>query len=126
LSMILTNCFYTCITHMMEKILPDLWKFKLTQFQTYSFLTTVFKKKGQKLQQSHYNPDRAWGFQEVQDLRLQDNQHTKVVRLSVLHTGHFYTPGNTPVTHFCHRLSRPRGHSASGRIMSMKNPTTLK
>jgi hypothetical protein len=30
-------------------------------------------------------------------------------------------PGNTPGTHFCQRLSRPQGHSATGRIMSLKN-----
>jgi hypothetical protein len=30
-------------------------------------------------------------------------------------------PGNTPGTHFCKRLSRPQGHSATGRIMSLKN-----
>jgi hypothetical protein len=30
-------------------------------------------------------------------------------------------PGNIPGTHFCKRLSRPQGHSAAGRIMSMKN-----
>jgi hypothetical protein len=30
-------------------------------------------------------------------------------------------PGNAPGTHFCKRLSRPQGHSAIGRIMSMKN-----
>jgi hypothetical protein len=30
-------------------------------------------------------------------------------------------PGNTPGTHFCTRLSRPQGHSATGRIMSLKN-----
>jgi hypothetical protein len=30
-------------------------------------------------------------------------------------------PGNAPGTHFCWRLSRPQGHSAIGRIMSMKN-----
>jgi len=29
-------------------------------------------------------------------------------------------PENTPGTHFCYRLSRPQGHSAIGRIMSMK------
>jgi len=29
-------------------------------------------------------------------------------------------PGNTPGTHFRYRLSRPQGHSAIGRIMSMK------
>ena len=30
-------------------------------------------------------------------------------------------PGNAPDTHFCYRLSRSQGHSAIGRIMSMKN-----
>jgi hypothetical protein len=30
-------------------------------------------------------------------------------------------PGNIPGTHFCYRLSRTQGHSAAGRIMSMKN-----
>jgi hypothetical protein len=30
-------------------------------------------------------------------------------------------PGNTPGIHFCRRLSRPQGHNAIGRIMSMKN-----
>ena len=45
----------------------------------------------------------------------------KVVRLSALRTGHLYTPGNIPGTHFCWRLSQPRGHRAAGRIMWMKN-----
>ena len=45
----------------------------------------------------------------------------KVVRFSALRTGHLYPPGNIPGTHFCQRLSRPQGHSAAGRIMSMKN-----
>jgi hypothetical protein len=30
-------------------------------------------------------------------------------------------PGNTPGTHFCERPSLPQGHSATGRIMSLKN-----
>jgi hypothetical protein len=29
--------------------------------------------------------------------------------------------GNTSGTHFCQRLSRPQGHSATGRIMPLKN-----
>jgi hypothetical protein len=27
------------------------------------------------------------------------------------------SPGNTPGTHFCYRLSWPQGHSAIGRIL---------
>ena len=30
-------------------------------------------------------------------------------------------PGNTLGTHFSWRVSRPQGHSATGRIMSLKN-----
>ena len=47
----------------------------------------------------------------------------KVVRLSALRTGRFNHPpaGNIPGTHFRYRLSQPQGHSAAGRIMSMKN-----
>ena len=30
-------------------------------------------------------------------------------------------PRNTPGTHFCQRMSRPQGHGATGRIMSLKN-----
>jgi len=41
--------------------------------------------------------------------------------LSALRTGRLYPPGNIPGTHFCYRLSKPQGHSAAGRIMSMKN-----
>jgi len=34
-------------------------------------------------------------------------------------------PGNIPGTHFCYRVIRPQGHSAAGRIMSMKNPNDI-
>ena len=44
-----------------------------------------------------------------------------VIRLSALRTVRLYPPGSIPGTHFCERLSRPQGHSAAGRIMSMKN-----
>ena len=38
--------------------------------------------------------------------KFQHNWHMMVVRLSALHTGHHYSPGNIPVTHFCYRLSQ--------------------
>ena len=40
--------------------------------------------------------------------------------VSLTHRPHL-PPGNSPGTHFFQRLSRPQGHSAIGRIMSMKN-----
>jgi hypothetical protein len=47
------------------------------------------------------NLDRPLGFQEVEAHRFLDNRHMKVVRLSALHTGRLYPPGNIPGTHFC-------------------------
>ena len=40
---------------------------------------------------------------------------------SALRTGRLYAPGDNPGTHFCWRLSRPQGHCAAERTMSMKN-----
>ena len=62
-------------------------------------------------------------LQEGEAPTFQDSRHMKMVRLSVLRTGRLYPPGNIPGTHFCYRLSRPQGHSAARRIMSMKNST---
>ena len=45
----------------------------------------------------------------------------KAVSLSALSTGRLYPLGNISGTHFSERLSRPQGHSAAGRIISMKN-----
>ena len=45
----------------------------------------------------------------------------KVVRLSALSTDRLYPLGNTPGTHSCYKLSPPQGHSAAGRILSIKN-----
>jgi len=69
--------------------------------------------------------DRSWGFHEAEAPRFQDNRHMKVVRLSALRTGHLYPPGNIPGTHFCYKLSQPQGHSATRRIMSMKNSNDI-
>jgi hypothetical protein len=73
-----------------------------------------------KVNQFHYRPI---GFQEVEAPRFLDNWHVKVVRLSALRTSRLYPPGKISGTHFCYRLSRPQGHSATKRIMSMKNFT---
>jgi len=44
-----------------------------------------------------------------------------VVRLSALRTGRLDPPGNILGTNFCKGLSQPQGHSATGRIVAMKN-----
>ena len=45
----------------------------------------------------------------------------KVVWLSTLRTGRLYPSGKIPGTQFCYWLSRPEGHSATGRFKLMKN-----
>ena len=65
--------------------------------------------------------DRPRGFQEVEAPRFQDSRHIKMVTFLALHTGRFYPQEIFPGTHFCQTLSRPQGHSAARRIMSMKN-----
>ena len=65
--------------------------------------------------------DRPSGFHVVEVLRFCNNWHMKVASLSALCTSHLSPPGNIPDTHFCYRLSQPQDHSATRRIMSMKN-----
>jgi hypothetical protein len=36
-----------------------------------------------------------------------------------------FTPRNIHGTHFCYRLSRPQGHSAAGRIMSIEKSSDI-
>jgi hypothetical protein len=74
-----------------------------------------------KVKQSHYRPGQALRVQEVEAPRFQDSRHMKVARLSALRTVRLYPSGNIPGTHFYQRLSQPQGHSAAGRITSMKN-----
>jgi hypothetical protein len=49
------------------------------------------------------------------------NPHMKVASLPALHTGRLYAQGNIHGTHFCYRMSRPKGHSTAGKIISIKN-----
>jgi hypothetical protein len=70
---------------------------------------------------------QAWrspkGSRRLRLLELIDSWHMKVARLSDSRTGCLYPllPWKIPVTHFYQRLSgRPQGHSASGKIKSMK------
>jgi hypothetical protein len=67
-----------------------------------------------KVKQSHYKPGQA--LREIS--RQSAHEGGKVV--NPMHRPPL-PPGNIPGTHFCQRLSQPQGHSAAGRIMSMKN-----
>ena len=80
--------------------------------------------QGARVNKSKAVPLQAWsGPESSRKLSFPDFMTTaqgggKVVNLT--HRPHL-PPGNSPGTHFCLRLSRPQGHSAIGRIMSMKN-----
>ena len=69
-------------------------------------------------------PLQAWsGLERSRKLRFSDFMTTAQNGGKVVSLTHRppLPPGNTPGAHFCWRLSRPQGHSATGRIMSLKN-----
>ena len=110
------------------------YNFNISAFVGFSILIAYYytDTNSIKIQILHFsslqrknNPitslDRPWGFQEVEAPRFQDNRHMKVVRLVTTTHRPPLPPGSIPGTHVFYRLSRPQGHSAAGRIISMKN-----
>ena len=84
--------------------------------------TTPVSKYHSKIKRKAVPSKSQSGLEGSRKLRFPDFMTTaqdggKVVSLT--HRPPF-TPGNTPGTHFCQRLSRPQGHSATGRIMSLE------
>ena len=73
------------------------------------------------IKQSQYRPDMPSGLQEIEVSEFLDNRLMKVARFIALRTGRLFSPGNIPGIHFCCCCSQPQGHSAAGRVKSMKS-----
>jgi hypothetical protein len=85
---------------------------------TKSNFTLQIHKKGKAV------PLQAWsGLEGSRKLRFPDYITTAQDGGQVVSLTHRppLPSENAPGTHFCQRLSRPQGHSAIGRIMSMEN-----
>ena len=79
-------------------------------FNKILWMEIEFCMKGDKLRVAN----------KVKQSRYRPGVAQSVPVVSLTHRPHLPS-GNPPGTHFCQRLSRPQGHSAIGRIMSLKN-----
>jgi hypothetical protein len=84
----------------------------------------VYQKEYNLANKGKAVPLQAWSGPEAsRKLRFPDFMTTAQYVGRVVSLTHRppLPPGNTPGTHFCLRLSRPQGHSATRRIISLKN-----
>jgi hypothetical protein len=90
----------------------------------WDYLRQIEDKTTYYIKKSKAVPLQAWsGPEGSRKLRFPDFMTTAQggSRVNSLTQRPPLPPGNTPGTHFCWRPGRPQGHSATGRIMSLKN-----
>jgi len=86
-----------------------------------TFMRVVHIHNKVELKQPHYRPGQV--------VRVPGGWSSQISRQSPHKGGDVVSPmqrpplppGNAPGTHFCYMLSRPKGHIATGKIMSMTN-----
>ena len=102
----------------------------LTEWEVPEYKRGVFlqlwhyasRRKNWKLKQLHYKPGQAQTFPRVWDSQISgQSAHEGGKVISPTYRPPLPPQGNIPGNHFCYRLSRPQGHSAAGRFMSMNN-----
>ena len=98
LSFSTANLLFVCPLWYVRTIILELVYFFVTNILSISLLSiSLYAKAKQFL----YRPGQALGLQEVEDPRFLVIRIINLVRLSALHTGRLYSPGNIPGTHFC-------------------------